>query len=95
MKPLGPAFAGRPFGELAASLVQDERVDLADQPMLFGEGNKIFGQHNTALGMAPTHQRLDPDQRPVLQGEEWLVEKEQLLALDRTAQIGLEEARPA
>ena len=89
----GPVLAGRPLGELAAGLVQDERVDPGDQPMLLGEGDEIIRRHDPALWMAPAHQRLDADQRSVLQGEERLVQNEQLRALDRTAQLGLEAAR--
>ena len=48
--------------------------------MLFGKGNKVIWQHNPALGMPPAHQRLDADERPVLQGEERLIEQEQLLS---------------
>ena len=61
---------------------------------MLGEGDEIVGQHDSALGMAPAHERLDADQRSVLQGEEWLVEKEQLLVFDRAAQLSLEAARP-
>ncbi len=89
-----PAVAGRPLGKMAARLVQDERVDPADEPVLLGEGDEIVWSHDSPLGMTPAHQRLDADQRLVLQGEEWLVEEEQFLVLDSVAQLGLEEARP-
>jgi hypothetical protein len=30
--------------------------------VLLGEGDEIVGQHDSALGMAPAHERLDADQ---------------------------------
>ncbi len=89
-----PIVAGRPLGELAAGLIQDERVNLADQPVLFGEGDEVVGWNNPALGVAPAHQCLDAHQRLVVQREKRLVEEEQFPVLDRVAQLGPEEARP-
>ena len=79
-----------PLRQLAARLVQDESVDGTDQPPLLGQGDEVGRGDDPPLGVAPAHQRLGPPHRPVLQGEERLVQDEKLAFLDGLSQGGVE-----
>ena len=93
MKALGqPSRATHSASWRQASFKTNESI-LPMSPCCSAKGMKSSGA-DSPLGMAPAHERLDADQRLVVQGEERLVEEEQFLAIDRTAQLGLEAARP-
>jgi hypothetical protein len=47
-----------PRRQLAARLVENERVDLSDQAALLGERNELGRKHDPPLGMAPAHEGL-------------------------------------
>ena len=75
-----------------ASFKTNESI-LAISPCCSAKGTKSFGSttHARDASSAPTPRRRSAS---VLQGEERLIEQEQLPVLDCTAQLGLEEARP-
>src|ERR1700722_9726171 len=52
------ATGGRPHGELAARLVEDEVSDGMDQAAPFGDRNEFRGWDHAARGVTPADERL-------------------------------------
>ena len=60
---------------------------LLDQPGLFGKRDELIRRNQPALRMFPAHQRLDPLAAPCAQVDFGLVVQNQLVVLDRRAQL--------
>ena len=91
------SVSGCPFGTqmlpahgLAARLAHHPSAERHDEPRLFGERNERERREHSARGMVPAHERLDAGDLARVQEHDRLIAKNELLALDRVAQIGLE-----
>ena len=79
-----------PAGALAARLLQHPPADVDDQPRLLQQRDEVVGLHEAARTAVPADQRLDARGRHPLQVERRLVEQEELVALERAAQLHLQ-----
>ena len=79
-----------PLGELRADCAQHPAPDRDDQPGLLGDRDELIGRHQSALGVSPAQQRLEPDHALVAQLDQWLVVQLELVALDGVAQVALD-----
>ena len=80
----------RPAHRLLDRGDHDVVADLVDQPALLGEGDERQGSQQAALGVRPAHQRLHGDDLSADQVEDRLVVDDQLAAIGRATQAGLE-----
>ena len=78
-----------PLRALTAGLAQDPAADVDDQTGLLEQRHEVVGLHDTAPGMAPADQGLHARGDHVAQVEGGLVDDEELLALERVAQVHL------
>ena len=82
----GAGAVGPPAGRLAAALGEDPGAEGDDQAGLLGEGDELGRQQLAPTRLIPADQRLDPDQAPLLERDDRLVEGAQLVGVDRLAQ---------
>ena len=85
---VGAVICSRRSLRLPAALAQHPAPDVDDQPALLGERDELDRRDQPALGMAPAQQRLDAGDGLVLEPDERLVMKLELLALERPLQVG-------
>ncbi len=79
-----------PGARLAAGGAQHPFADRHDQAGLLGQRDEFGRRHQSALGMAPAHQGLDPDDLGRAHVALGLVDQVQLVVLQRAAQAHLE-----
>src|SRR5580698_10293617 len=82
--------AGMPRSHLLAGLVQHPAANLADLPGPLEDRDEAVGPHEPQGRMLPPQQGLDPHDLEVLEVVDRLIQKPQLLALERGAQVELE-----
>ena len=76
--------------ELAARGAEHPLPDGDDEPRLLGEGKEFVGRHQAPLRMGPAQKRLEPLDAARLHFDDGQVEKAELLAQERAAQVRLE-----
>src|SRR5262249_59302938 len=84
------AHRALPVPELARRVLQHEQAEIDNEADLLRDGDEIGRRHPPHLGMVPTRQRLEAGYRAVVEPYDRLVQDGDFLALERTAQIGLE-----
>ncbi len=88
----GKAFL--PAAHLPARLAQRPPLDGHDDVLLLREGQKAVRAHQALLGVIPAKQPFQTHDAPAVERNDGLVMHEELLALHRPAQLGLEPHRP-
>ncbi len=86
-RPAGPGIA--PAGRLAAGRLEHPASERDDQPGLLGQRDERERRDQTADGVLPADERLEPDDPVAGEVHQRLVEDAQLATLDRAAQVVL------
>ena len=78
-----------PFGGLPTRLDEHPAADRYDQPGVLGEGDELVRRDETAGGVLPADEGLDPSDGVRVEIEDGLVGEEELVRSDGNAQVGL------
>ena len=65
--------SARQVGELGAGLLEHDAAERDVEPRFLGDGDEVARVEQTALGMLPPHERLDPVDQPGAEIEHRLV----------------------
>ncbi len=82
--------ASRPLADLPERRVDDPARQRADDAGALGERDEVDRREQPALGMVPAHERLDPGDGAVLDGDLRLVVQGELALVDAAAQLARE-----
>ncbi len=85
-----PRPACAPARHLRTRLFDHPFTDLDDEAGLFGDRNELRRRHQAQARPHPAQQRLGADHAAREQVNLGLVVQQQLVAFDRTAQVGLQ-----
>ena len=80
-----------PGAHLRAGGAQHEAPELQDQAGLLGQRDELGGRDQAEVGVEPADQRLDADDRAIVQAHLRLVVDDQLGTLERAPQLGLQD----
>ena len=82
-----------PRADLPAGLGEHPAADRPDQAGLLRNGDEEIGREQPAARMLPARERLEPDHGAGLQIDDRLVVRDDLVAFQRVAQLGLDPQR--